>query len=181
MEHDMVPPSLNSIHLENLEYSYRFRSSIHQIISIIVNIFQMYFKYFKTGLRKIRTSPKKVPKWKFRPSNKMQLLFSVTHSDPSALGIPMSLIGYKLQPISYRAPYKHRSEVNGFIRSYPEHLFHIKSTVSFLRGLVELSAYGKYFAFERVKPLSRFWVFILRLGLDPDVSSKSFLKLISVD
>ena len=27
----------------------------------------MYFKYFKTGLRNIRTSPKKVPKWKFRP------------------------------------------------------------------------------------------------------------------
>ena len=27
----------------------------------------MYFKYFKTGLRKIRTSPKKVPKGKFRP------------------------------------------------------------------------------------------------------------------
>ena len=27
----------------------------------------MYFKYFKTGLRKIRTSPKKVPKGKFGP------------------------------------------------------------------------------------------------------------------
>ena len=102
----------------------------------ISNVFQIFQNWFEKDPDKSKESSKK---GSLDRSNKMQLLFLVRVSETSFKFIRSTVMQCYLLP---QGPLTIPSVTSIRMgQSYPEHLFYFQITVSFLYGLVKLSAY----------------------------------------